>query len=286
MSSLPAYLKLDNAIQFTLSDSIPHPYLKLHIITPIDPELIKRSAAYNPDFSQNGSPSPTLIGVHCTAPFDELPLKDKQRYNNEITLMWANRHHKFMQPLLGYSLFPALIFHPTYPHGTVGDFLRGNGLASHWDYGKSVIITIVKQVCQALNVMHTQSITHGRLNPECLFINLITEADGSYKLTVILSDWRAACATPTTTVDHYANLVLVDSAAPEIRPNQPLTNTVAPNRIDVFAVGILMAAIMKRCRAWKTVVNRRQPLSLPAAFIPLLNAAESVDSGLDSGLNE
>ena len=180
----------------------------------------------------------------------------------EVSLMWRFRHHPNFIQMYAYSIRPVTIVMKYYQLGDLWHLVSGRGSATRPAgiiYSKSTLISLFRQLCDAINHMHQCAIVHCDIRPENVLLDKTAQTG---HLLAIVSDFGISRIINKEVMKVQAfeisdlRGVSISYAAPEalLRFRAKTVETRGAyvwKAVDVYALSISLMEMLIRRSSWR-----------------------------------
>jgi serine/threonine protein kinase len=182
-----------------------------------------------------------------------MPLKLKDAFWQEISIMWKFRDHAMFCKVYGYSKDPASMIMKYYPMGDLSHFIARKN--DKFPYSKLLVVSLILQYCKGIEIMHNASIVHNDIKPaNCLLEDHMGELKliiADFGITTIVSE--SALHVKAFNVSSLKG-ASIQYAAPEVLKRNrggPGVHSIALLKAgDSYSLAATMLAMMQRRGAW------------------------------------
>ena len=151
---------------------------------------------------------------------------------------------------------PIAIVMKYYRMGDLDQFLSGRGVAANeYDYSKGQVVTLLKQICQAITHMHLAGSGHCDIKPGNVLLDVM-----DHQLSIVMSDFGISRVLDPAKLKVYFEVsnikgVSVGFAAPEVwamfrQKSQKISDPQVIKGSDTYALAETFLAMMTRRKPW------------------------------------
>ena len=183
---------------------------------------------------------------------------ERRAFFQEVSVAWRFKDHVNVAKVYGFCVKPACIIMRRYQYGDLNDFIIAEGiLTDYYDYSKSAIVDVMKQVCAAVGYMHATGFAHCDIKPGNILMDL-----RNYKLQALLTDFGLARVLDAKAikVEGYEPAETLGAsityASPEVlqrfimRKHEDEPNSKIWKAGDIYALSMTLCKMLKRTNVW------------------------------------
>ena len=240
--SIPAFLEMKWGTDFRQEEVIGKGGLAtIYKCTPLNSDLISRTQGE------------TLVcKVISHGHIEQMSERNMAGFFQELSLMHRFRDSEYFPRVFAYSTLPVAIVMRYYHLGDLMQYANGRGKAAkQYPYTKSRVVTLIKQLCLAVGVLHKSGLSHSDIKPANV---LLDEDANKTQLKVILCDFGLTRAFEPYLVDSFylsdINGFSPVYAAPEVFQrfrNRKMAHSQSVYQAgDVFALAVSMYELLRQ----------------------------------------